>query len=174
MIRKDDFAYAMEHTKVLLAPRSRIATFGDTRFRFVLLTELMDSVNEVRIRDGRIEAGRPQIVSPEHFSKVLLEGFGEEADRYAEWLSRHGEEMAILKYGFKFTRTDLSESVVRDSIEAVGDRVASEVEQSGDPLSAVIQGVDDAWEVCLLKFSIDLVQGSAGDNTDDFRNQGLL
>jgi hypothetical protein len=47
------------------------------------------------------------------------------------------------------------------------------VEESNEPLSAVIQGVDDAWEVCLLKFTIDLIERSSADNLGDFRRRGL-
>ena len=45
---------------------------------------------------------------------------------------------------------------------------------SVQPLSAVIQGVDDAWEVCLLKFTIDMIERSAGGNLGDFRKRGLI
>lgn len=174
MFTQDDFNYAMEHTRVIRPPEGQIETFGSTRFRFYLLTELMDSVNQIRIRDGHIEAGRPQIVKPEHLSGLMLEGFGEKAREYAEWLGRNARDLNIVKYGFQFTRSDLSESVVHDSVDQVADRLATEVEDSGDPLRAVIQGVDDAWEVCLLKFTIDLIQKSSGQNFDDLRGRGLL
>ena len=39
---------------------------------------------------------------------------------------------------------------------------------------AIIQGVDDAWEVCLLKFTVDLIQQSAGPNLGDFKKRGLI
>jgi hypothetical protein len=48
------------------------------------------------------------------------------------------------------------------------------VEDAEEPLSAVIQGVDDAWEVCLLKFTIDMIERSAGENLGDFRKRGLI
>jgi hypothetical protein len=48
------------------------------------------------------------------------------------------------------------------------------VESASEPLSAVIQGVDDAWEVCLLKFTIDMVERSSGGNLGDFRKRGLI
>jgi len=35
-------------------------------------------------------------------------------------------------------------------------RTRRQVESKNESLSAVIHGVDDAWEVCLLKFTIDL------------------
>ena len=40
------------------------------------------------------------------------------------------------------------ENTVRDSMDAVVERTRRLVEHSDEPLSAVIQGVDDAWEVC--------------------------
>jgi hypothetical protein len=53
-------------------------------------------------------------------------------------------------------------------------RTKHRVENAEEPLSAIIQGVDDAWEVCLLKFTIDMIERSAGGNLGDFRKRGLL
>jgi hypothetical protein len=64
--------------------------------------------------------------------------------------------------------------MVRSSIEPVIAQIRTQVEKSGEPLSAVIQRVDDAWEVCLLKFTIDLIEQSAGGNFGDFRQRGLV
>ena len=80
-MNKDDFDYAIENTHVLLAPEQQIATFGRTSFNFYLITELMDRVDQVRVRNGKIHAERPQILAPEHFSRLLLEGFGEKIGR---------------------------------------------------------------------------------------------
>ena len=177
MFTADDFQYALENTRLLLGPRRQIETFGSTRFRFHLLTESMDRVNEVRIRDGTIHAERPQLLTPEHHARLLLENFGEKAGEFAEWLRGSGRPLAtILKYGFQFRRSEVTENVVHDSFESVSERIRAEVEatQDTEPLSAVLQGTDDAWEVCLLKFTMDLVQGSSGGNVSDFRQRGLL
>jgi hypothetical protein len=173
-MRPDDFQYAIENTQVILAPERKIATFGSTSFRFFLISELMDRVDEVRVRDGHIHADRPQILAAEHFSRFLLEGFGEKAEKYAQQLREHAQNIAVLRYGFQFRRTDVVERTVRDPIEKVIARTKSEVQNMQEPLSAVIQGVDDAWEVCLLKFTIDLIERSSGGNVGDFRNRGLL
>ena len=53
-------------------------------------------------------------------------------------------------------------------------RTKSSVEGASKPLSAVIHAVDDAWEVCLLKFTIDMVERSSGGNLGDFRKRGLI
>ena len=174
MKSEDDFQYAIENTRVIVAPDRRIETFGSTNFRFYLVTELLDRVNVVRVRDGRIEADKPQIVAPNHFSKLLLEGFGEKARNYADWLERQPEKLAFLKYGFQFRKSDVVEEVVHSPLAEVVERVRSGINRAEEPLTAIIEGVDDAWEVCLLKFTVDLVQQSAGGNMSDFRRRGLL
>lgn len=170
----DDVQYAAENTKVLLAPEQQIATFGSTSFRFYLISELMDQVNEIRVRDGQIHAERPQIVTPENYARSLLEGFGEKAQQYLEQLRERTRNVAVLRYGFQFRKTDVVENTVRDSMEAVVARTMTLVQNSDESRSAVIQGVDDAWEVCLLKFTIDLIEKSAGGNVGEFRGRGLL
>ena len=171
---KDDFDYAIENTRVIVAPERQIATFGSTSFDFYLISELMDRVDQVRIRNGKIHAERPQILTPEHYCRLLLEGFGEKAERYIERLREHARNIAVLRYGFQFRKTDVTEQMFRDPIESVIERTKSHVQHHDDHLSAVIQGVDDAWEVCLLKFTIDMIERSSGGNIGDFRKRGLI
>jgi hypothetical protein len=174
MWTRDDFEYAAENTRVIVTPEHRIATFGTTSFRFHLISELMDRTDEVRVRDGHIHAERPQLLTPDHFARLLLEGFGEKAQRYAEQLRERMRDMAVLRYGFQFRKSDVSENRFRESMDAVTERTKRFVENSGEPASAVIQGVDDAWEVCLLKFTVELIERSSGGNIGDFRKRGLL
>jgi hypothetical protein len=174
MLDPDSFQYAMENTEVLLAPQRRIETFGSTHFRFHVVSELMDSVNQVRIRDGELHAERPQLITPGHYHQMLLEGFGEKADAFVRWLEQHAEHLAVLKYGFQFRKTNVTESIVHSPLEEVVARLREEVERREDSLSAIIQGVDEGWEVSLLKFASDLIQNSSGDNMGDFRRRGLL
>jgi hypothetical protein len=172
MYSEDDLQYALENTKVLVSPERRIETFGATSFHFYLVTELMDRASEIRIRDGRIQADRPQILTAENIAKLTLEGFGEKAQKLAEMLQSRNS--AMLKYGFQIRKDDLSENLVHDSVEAVLDRVVSQIPESLRSTSAIIHGVDEGWEVCLLKFTVEMIQQSAGRNIQDFRRKGLL
>src|SRR3954465_6835225 len=155
---RDDFDYAVENTQVIVAPEQQIATFGNTSFNFYLISELMDRVDQVRIRNGKIHAERPQILAPEHYSRLLLEGFGDSAQRYVDQLRERLKNIAVLRYGFQFRKTDVTEETLRDSLDSVVTRTKRRVESENEPLSAVIQGVDEAWEVCLLKFTIDMIE----------------
>lgn len=173
MLNEDSIQYAIENTQVVVAPQNRIETFGSTVFRFFLVSELMDSVGQVRIRDGRLHAERPSIITPAHFHRAL-EGFGERAEEFMGWLREHGAEMAVMKYGFQFRKTDVCERVVHNTPEQVIERLREEVDRAEDPLSTVIQGVDEGWEVCLLKFAADMIQRSAPGNMDEWKRRGLL
>jgi hypothetical protein len=164
----------MENTRVVVPPRGVIETFGTTSFQFLLVSELMDEVNAVRVRGGRIEAERPRIVSPHNYRKLLLDGFGEGARGFADWIEEHGDEFKVLKYGFQMRKTDVQQSVVHDPIEDVIGRLQAEMENSDDPKSVLIAGVDEGWEVCLLKFTMDLIQRSAGENLGEWKRRGLI
>ena len=174
MYSDDDIQYALETTEVLLEPDRRIDTFGTTVFEFHLISELMDSINEVRIRRGNIEAARPLIVSPHAEDGLSFEGFGEKAAEFADWFRRQEGTAAFLKYGFNFKQTDIRESVVHDSMADVRDRVVKQVSASNNPLNAVIEGVDDSWEISLLRFTVEMIQKSHGINVFDFKRRGML
>ena len=173
MYSEDDINYAFESTRVLYEPDRRIDTFGTTSFEFTLITELMDVVNQVRVREGRINAEKPAILRPDGVD-FNFEGFGEQADAFSEWLSDHAHEFAFLKYGFNFSRTDISESVVHEPFEAVTDKVLDQAKAAGNPLTAVISGIDDTWEISLLRFTLEMIQNSQETNHFDFKRKGLL
>jgi len=164
----------MENTQVIVSPERRIESFGSVNFHFYVISELMDQVDHVRVRDGQIQAERPQIMTPADCAHLLLDGFGERAREFAAWLESRRENMALLKYGFQFRKSGVVESVVHSPIEDVVARVRDQVTAAMEPSSAIIQGVDDAWEVCLMKFTMELVQHSAGGNMGDFRKRGLI
>jgi len=164
----------MENTQVIVAPERRIETFGSVDFHFYLISELMDEANQVRVRDGQIQAERPQIVTAANCARLLLEGFGEPAREFATWMERQQKNMSLLKYGFQFRKTGVVENIVHSPLEQVIERVREQVTASRQSCSAIIQGVDDAWEVCLLKFTMELVQQSAGGNLGEFRKRGMI
>lgn len=174
MIDEHDFSYAMENTRVVVSPDGLIETFGTTRFKFLLVSELMDEVNAVRVRGGNIEAERPRIVSPHNFKKLILDGFGEGSRDFADWLEDHGDSFRVLKYGFQFKKTDIQQSVVHDPVEEVISRLEAELKSEEDASTALISGVDEGWEVCLMKFTMDLIQRSAGENLGEWKRRGLI
>lgn len=175
----DNIQYALETTRVLREPDRRIDTFGETRFEFQMISELMDRAGEVRIRTGEIEAMRPRILKPEPYRSIELEGFDATArarmEEMIEKFRSEGKDLAfIVQYGFNFRRGQVQEEIVHEPIEAVRERVMEDIRRSGDPARAVIEGVDDVWEISLLKFTFEMILRSREINAFDFKRRGLL
>jgi hypothetical protein len=174
MLSPDDFQYALENTRVLVAPARRVDTFGTSLFNYFLVTEAMDEVNLSRVREGHIHAERPQILTPQNMAKLMLEGFGDQGQRYAEQISSEASRFAFLKYGFRVSKSDIRSYDVHESLEQVAGRLKDDLQRKNEPLTALLTGVDDGWEVCLLKFMVDLISASAPGNLGDFHERGLL
>ncbi len=173
-----DIQYALETTRVLREPDRRIETFGETRFEFQIISELMDQVGQVRIRTGEVEAMRPRILRPAPYREIELEGFDADTrarmDEMIEKFRREGKDLAFLRYGFQFRRGEVQEEIIHDPIEVVRNRLLDDIRRTGNPKRAVIEGVDDAWEVSILKFSFEMIIRSHEINTFDFKRRGLL
>ncbi len=174
MISFDDFTYALENTRVLLKPHHVIETFGLTSFRFQIVTEPMDEVGIVCVRTGQIHAERPRIVAPQHMNHFLLEGFGAEAEEMLALFEKYPHHLKVLRYGFLFKKTDIAYKRLPLPKEEVLGQLHQEIEASDDKNVTLIEGIDDAWEVCLLKFTIDLIERSAGENVAEWKRRGFI
>jgi hypothetical protein len=173
-MNRESFFYALENTKTHVEPSGLIETFGSTVFDFVLISELMDEVNRVRLRRGTLQAERPRIVAPHHFARIMLDGFGEKAREFADWLEEHGDDMKFLRYGFQFTKSNLREEIVSGELPQIVDQAVRDAKAGGGSRQAVIESVDDAWEVSLLKLAVETAQRSAGANVDEWKKRGLI
>lgn len=169
-----DFWYAVNNTEIVLMPSRHLETFGATVFNYHLVSELMDTVNQTRVRKGRMQASRPQIITPEAYSQTMLEGFGDEAMQYAEWLKEHEKEIRILQYGYRLKKEEFSEHIVSDNVKAVIKRVEDEVKAKDDPLSAIVLGVDEPWDVCLIKLFWEVIRNSALTNIKELEKQHMF
>jgi len=172
-MKADDFQYALENTRVVVAPSRAIETFGQTSFRFRLVTEPMDEIGTVRLRKGMIHAERPRLLAPQYVSKLLLEGFGERAQGFAGWIEEQ-KDFHILRYGFTLKKTDLSEQLFKEPKEEFLLKLQDDLRREDDPLNVLIEGIDDSWEVCLMKFTMDMIQRSSGENVAEWKRRGLI
>lgn len=170
-----DMSYAMSNTEVLYVPDRRIDTFGETRFNYRMVSEPMDEVGTTRVRTGWVEARRPRILRPTDMVAAEMEGFTPDAARFFDWLRENaGSSLALFKYGFMFSRSEVISEMVHEDMRTVSDRVVREALESGDSYRAVIRGVDDAWEVSLLRFMLEMIEKSHEINSFDFRRRGLI
>jgi hypothetical protein len=156
-----------------LEPSSRLETFGNTLVNYHIISELEDRPGKIRVREGRLEARRPLVIVPD-FSEIETEGLSGEAKAYAEFLRAHEADLRILKYGCTLKSDNYTEYVVTDNISAVAERVKNEVMATDDGFSAVIQGVDEPWDVALVELWLREVKRSAGRNISDLQKSGDL
>ena len=175
-IDNERIEYAARHTEILRHPRQHLSTFGVTNIYYYLVTEpayseLVSDINETVIREGRVIADRPKIVTPYYLTR--LEGFSADARRYFEMLLKmHGADTPGLFYTYKNESKGLN--IVSDNWLTVVDRLNNEIDKKGDPLASIIKGQDDLWDVSLLKFIYDITQSSVHDNISQLGSRGLL
>ncbi len=168
--------YTVQHTEILRPPKQSLATFGITNIYYYLVTkpaysELIESVTETVIREGRVVAERPRIVTPYYLSR--LEGFSSDAKRYFDMLLRsHGPSAPGLFYTYRNEPKELN--IVSDNLLSVVDKLNAEIDKRGDPLTSIIKGEDELWDVSLMKFIYEVTRSSLPSNLSQMRTRGLL
>jgi len=169
-----DFWFAVNNTEIVVPPKRHLETFGNTIINYFLVSELMDAVGKVRVREGRMQALRPQIITPASYSTMMLEGFGEQAQQYLEWLKENEDTVRILRYGYTLKQEAFSEQVLTDTLDAVLERVKTDVGGKKDPFAAIVKGVDDPWDVCLIRLFWTVIQNSARDNIRELNERRMF
>jgi hypothetical protein len=167
---------AVRHTEILRLPKQSLSTFGTTNIYYYLLTEpsyaeITQETNETVIREGRVVAEKPRIVTPYYLSR--LEGFSLEARRYFESLiHQHGASAPGVFYSYRNEPKELS--IVSQQWQAVVDKLNTDIDKRGDPLTSIIKGEDQLWDVSLLKFIYEMVFRSLRSNISEMGVHGLL
>ena len=169
-------AYAVRRTEILRLPKQSLSTFGTTNIYYYLLTEpsyaeITKETDETVIREGRVIAERPRIVTPYYLSR--LEGFSLEARRYFDSLiHKQGADAPGLFYTYRNEPKELS--IVSQQWQVVVDRLTTDIDSRGDPLTSIIKGEDQLWDVSLLKFIYEMVFRSVRTNITEMGARGLL
>ncbi len=167
---------AIERTEILRAPKQSLFTFGTTNIYYYLVTEpvyseLVKNVTETVVREGRVIAERPRIVTPYYLSGV--EGFSSNARRYFDALiEAHGPNVPGLLYSYRNEPKELN--IVSDNLLSVVEKLNAKIDQRGDPLSTIIKGQDELWDVALMKFIYEMTSKSLKDNIMQMGARGLL
>jgi hypothetical protein len=170
---------AVRHTRVVRPPQQALATFGQTIIKYHLISRPVyadldvssGQPDETVVRDGIVRADRPQVVTPYYLSR--LEGFSENASRYLQYLMReYGPGAPGLLYTYKNEPAGMS--FVSGKAEEVAARLMESLDREQRSLEAVIHGVDELWDVSLMKFIFELTNSSARSNFNELHNMGLL
>ncbi len=167
---------AIKQTEVLRPPKQHLSTFGTTNVYYYLVTEpsyteVTKETAETVVREGRVVAERPKIVTPYYLQH--LEGFSGDARRYFEALiSEHGANAPGLFYSYKNEPKELN--IVSDNLLSVVDKLNEKIDKRGDALAAIVRGVDELWDISILKFIYEITRSSVKDNLMQMGARGLL
>ncbi len=167
---------AVLNTEILRTPKQSLYTFGITTISYYLVTQPVYAspdtpVTETVVREGKVIAERPRIVTPYFLSH--LEGFGAEARKYFEALAAEfGAGLAGIYYTYKNEPKEMN--IISENLRAVVEKINAQIDERGDNLAAIIRGEDTLWDVSLLKFIFELTRRSVGDNVNQLGQRGLL
>ncbi len=172
MDHNDQIEYAINHTELIRPPRQSLRTFGNTNVHYYLLTEPMDTANETRIREGQVVAEKPKIVTADYLLNAF-DGFGDDAYNQAQaMLSRFDFSPDIMEYKY---RNEIGNSwVLADNISDVILRIASKIDDENDMLAAILKAPDDAWQISLMKFIMDMTRSSLPRHINELSSHGLF
>jgi hypothetical protein len=171
----DRIKAAVMNTQIVRAPKQSLSTFGTTNVYYYLVAEaayneLVNS-SETVIREGRVIAERPRIVTPSYLSRI--QGFSPEARKYFEMLMTiQNPNTPGLIYAYRNEPKEVN--FVSDALPAVIARLNTEIDQKNNPLTSIIKGEDTLWDVSILKFIYEITQSSAAYNFQQLNQRGLL
>ncbi|MFO7995751.1 MAG: hypothetical protein R6U93_01160 [Dehalococcoidia bacterium] len=164
----DKIKYALEHTELIRAPRRELDSFGSSVIDYYVVTELVGNISVVR--DGKVIAERPKIVTPAYL--VNVEGFSEQARKYLAMMARESPYESGIFYRYKNEPKGMN--VVSEPAGQVINKLSSKIEEQSNPLSTIIKGVEELWDVSLLMFIYELTTRSVRTNLAEFDRRGFL
>ncbi len=171
-----EWSKALERTWVVRYPRQSLATFGVTNISYHVITEPIYSEMtpgrpEGVVRVGRVISERPSIVTPYYASN--LRGFSSEAYEYLRYLAENfGPNSPGILYQYRNESEKMD--IVSGEPREIANKISDDLDQRSDNLSVVMVGVDELWDVALLKFMYEFTASSAGRNVAEFKSHGLL
>jgi hypothetical protein len=175
-INDERIAHAVVNTEILRLPRQSLATFGTTNIYYYLVTEpsyseIAGDVTETVVREGRVIAEKPRIVTPYYLSRV--EGFSADARKYFDMLIKmHGASAPGLFYTYKNEPGGVN--IVSDNLLSVVSKINEDIDKRGDSLASIIKGEDELWDVSLMKFIYEMTRSSLRSNLSQMEGRGLL
>ncbi|MQF65117.1 hypothetical protein FIM04_03230 [SAR202 cluster bacterium AC-409-J13_OGT_754m] len=162
-------------TVVLKAPHNKLATFGMTKVEYYVVTDAIyqdanDDAAEAVIRKGFVSVAPPAVVTPGYMRR--LEGFGEDALNYFTGLAqKYGSNSPGLLY--RYSNDHVSTDIVEGKSFDVAKGLTERLESSSDQ-TAVIIGIDNLWDICLLQFVFEFTMASIENNIRELGRLRLI
>ncbi len=171
-----DWIRAVEQTWVVRFPKQHLATFGSTNIEYYVVTEpiyqeLEDRSQEGVVRTGRVIAERPSVITPTY--AMNLQGFRDEAYEYLQYLAdTYGPNSSGILYQYKNEADKID--IVSGVADDIAQRISEDLDRRNENMSVVMVGVDEFWDLALLKFAYEFTSSSVARNAQELQKRGLL
>lgn len=171
-----DWRRAIEQTWVVRFPKQRLATFGSTNIAYFVVTEpiyqeLAPEKQEGVVRTGRVVAQRPAVVTPTY--SMNLQGFSPEAYRYFRHVAgQSGPNSPGILYQYRNEADKVD--IVSGTPSEIAHNISHDLDRRTEDMSVVMVGVDELWDVALLKFIYEFTSSSIAGNLQELQASGLL
>lgn len=165
MKSRERIKQALKETEVLLYPEKLISTSEPTTLHYYVLAEpfyleaFENEGPETIIRQGKITWEKPKLLTPGYI--MGLEGFSDEAKNAFGMIARDNPDLAGLLYKMKYKKEEEHSRTVPRELNDIFRKIRNKIEENEESLTVVIKGVDELWDVSLMKFIQELIVKSA-------------
>ena len=178
MSLSSDWYKAIEQTYVVKYPKQHLATFGVTSIEYFVVTEpLYTAIDSQKkelegvVRKGKVKAEQPTLITPTY--AMNLNGFSDDAYKYLNEVAHlYGANSPGIMYQYNNEPENLE--ILSGNPTAIAHRISKELREKKNDLSVVISGVDEFWDVALLKFIYEFTASSVSFNSREMRGAGLM
>lgn len=87
-------------------------------------------------------------------------------------LRNYGPNEPGLLYRYRNEPADMN--ISSNSMESVVQNISKKIDEDNNPLAAIIKGIDELWDISLMKFIHDLTRHSLSSNVMELGMRGLL
>ena len=170
---------ALKETEILKEPEELISTTKSTTLHYYVLTEpvylevFKDQGPETRVRQGNISWEKPKLMTPGYL--LEMEGFSKEAKEALQMVAGQHPDLAGVLYQMKYKREEARETTVSYKIMEAFRRLENKIEDEGQEFTVIIKGVDELWDVSLMKYVQELILKSVlKSQLPYYTNKGYL
>ncbi|MGM0419801.1 MAG: hypothetical protein ACQEQG_02280 [Bacillota bacterium] len=171
--------HALEATEIIKSPRRLLSSDQSTTLKYFILTEpayldiYPEEGPETRIREGWINWKKPKLITPGYLLKA--DGFSDEARKALEMLAGENPDIASIAYRMSYTQKVDSVRTMSKTIEETARYLEDELDESDEFLTAIVAGVEDLWDVSLMKFIQEYMIRSAKESQlPEMESRGYL
>ena len=176
MDSEQDWIKTVERSWVVRFPKQHLMTFGTTNIAYYVVTEpiyqeMDPQKQEGVVRSGRVIAEQPTVITPTY--AMNLKGFSQDAYEYLQHLAQqYGPNSPGILYQYKKQVEKME--IVGGLPSEIAHRISEDLDRRDENMSVVMVGVDELWDVALLKFIYEFTSSSSTQNVREFQARGLL